>query len=117
MSTLMYGPDYLKGLAEADTNERARKAAQKEKEKLQARANFARQLKESDVLKAFEYFARTNYANAQERLFDPAKRKEGEDTEALRVEVLVHKQYVELFDTCQKEGEAAMKKLMEKEEN
>lgn len=115
MSTLMYGPDYLKGLAEADSKERARKAQQKEKEKLQARANIARQLKESDVLKALDYYIKTNYENAQERLFDPSKRRPGENTESLRVETLVHKQYVELFDVWQKEGETAMRRLMEKE--
>ena len=115
-NTLMYGPDYLRGLAEADSKENQRKAEQRERKKLQGKANVARQLKDSDVLQALQYYVKTNHDNALERMFDPTRRKEGETTESLRVEVLVHKQYVDIFSLWEREGELAMKALMEKGE-
>ncbi len=115
MSELHFSPDTIRAMAEAEAQNTRAKAEKEARRKLEVRAEFAKKLSESDILNTIRYFARQNYENTSDRLLNPHKRREGESADTLIGQVNAHKIYVELFDTWNKEGESAMKKLMEGE--
>lgn len=113
MSHLMYSPQYLQAMAEQESKATREKAEQKEKRRLLAHVEFVKQLDESDIIKSIQKFSKEHYDNAQERLIDLSKRKPNETSDALAVQIAVHKMYLDLFDAWNREGQSAMKKLME----
>jgi hypothetical protein len=111
MSELHWNTEYIKSLAEAEARDRRQQTEKRLREKLQAKATLSQKITESGIIRSIRRYAQESLASASERMLDPAKRNPGEDTESLRVEALVHKKYVELFDAWEKEGESAMKKM------
>lgn len=107
------GPRFLEVEAKRLAQETQDKVERMNRQQLMNRGDVLRIINSDDFAKVLRKVATFHYNEAIKRLLDPSQRKENETTEGLRAEAAAHKVYVDTFDSLEREGKEAIKKLQE----